>query len=131
MRRSIGRRHGEAKDVKKVSYWPTRPVLMLIALCLAVALALPARTAGQLAGYEVWTIDQADVGRGGARLYIYDGQRLEAGPTVGQTAPPQVVDLTEVTEEGRTGRRVGFLPIGDQAPASANDPHVVAIRPTR
>jgi DNA-binding beta-propeller fold protein YncE len=39
--------------------------------------------------YEVWVIDQADAARGGARLYIYEGRRLEGGGTV----TPEVVDL--------------------------------------
>lgn len=95
--------------MNKLSYWPTRSVLMLIALCLAAGLAVPARTAGQPTGYEVWAIDQADVGRGGARLYIYDGQRLEAGPTVGQAvAPSQVVDLTAAA--AGVGDGIGIRP---------------------
>jgi len=44
---------------------------------------------GQAARYEVWTIDQADAARGGARLYIYDGQRLETG----QPGQPEVINL--------------------------------------
>ena len=64
--------------------------LATAALVLAVAFGLPRVTQGQPAGrYEVWVIDQADAARGGARLYIYDGQRLEAG----QTAAPEVVNL--------------------------------------
>lgn len=40
--------------------------------------------------YEVWTIDQADAARGGAKLYIYRGEELE-GTTYSGT--PEVVDL--------------------------------------
>ncbi len=39
--------------------------------------------------YEVWVIDQADASRGGARLYIYDGPRLESG----QAGSPEVITL--------------------------------------
>lgn len=42
----------------------------------------------QTAAYEVWTIDQADAARGGAKLYIYDGARAAAGQ-----ASPEIVDL--------------------------------------
>ena len=51
-----------------------------------VALA-PAQSQG--AAYEVWLIDQADAARGGARLYIYDGARLESG----QPGPPEIISL--------------------------------------
>ncbi|MDR7554138.1 MAG: hypothetical protein QN157_00885 [Armatimonadota bacterium] len=36
----------------------------------------------------MWTIDQADAARGGAKLHIYNGQQLETG-----AAQPEVVDL--------------------------------------
>src|SRR3990172_11592623 len=39
--------------------------------------------------YDVWAIDQGDLARGGTRLYVYDGQRVEAG----QPVQPQVMDL--------------------------------------
>jgi DNA-binding beta-propeller fold protein YncE len=42
----------------------------------------------QAAAYEVWTIDQADAARGGAKLYIYDGARAASGQ-----AAPEIVDL--------------------------------------
>ncbi|MGH2403145.1 MAG: YncE family protein [bacterium] len=58
-------------------------------LLVAFILALPYATHSQEGRYEVWTIDQADAARGGARLYIYDGQRLEAG----QAVQPEVVNL--------------------------------------
>ena len=56
--------------------------LALIIAGATVLLAFTPVTRGQSpAGtpYEVWAIDQADLGRGGTRLYIHDGQRLEAG----------------------------------------------------
>ncbi|MDR7482135.1 MAG: hypothetical protein QN183_14280 [Armatimonadota bacterium] len=65
-------------------------VVVLASAALA-AHAVPRPAQGQASQfYEVWTIDQADAARGGARLYIYDGARLEAG----QVTPTQVVDLT-------------------------------------
>lgn len=62
-----------------------------VGLFLGTALAIPYPTQSQQAGgrYEVWAIDQADAARGGSRLYIFDGQRLE----VGQPGAPEVVDL--------------------------------------
>lgn len=78
--------------------------LALVTIGLAAALATPSTTRGQGTGYEVWAIDQADVGRGGARLYIYDGQRLEAG----QAAAPQVVDLTAAA--AGVGDGIGIRP---------------------
>lgn len=58
-------------------------------LLVLLMLGLPHATHSQEGRYEVWAVDQADAARGGARLYIYDGQRLEAG----QTAPPEVINL--------------------------------------
>jgi DNA-binding beta-propeller fold protein YncE len=66
--------------------------MSIVVAAAAVMLAAgTARTpvAGQEGRYEVWVIDQADAARGGARLYIYDGQRLEAGGAV----TPEVVNL--------------------------------------
>ena len=34
-------------------------------------------------------------------------------------------------EDGRTGRRIATVPIGDQTPASANDVHTVNVRMVR
>ncbi len=77
----------------------------VVIVCLALGLALAPTTTGQPpAAYEVWAIDQADVGRGGARLYIYDGQRLEAG----QPGAPQVVDLTAAA--AGVGDGIGIRP---------------------
>jgi len=67
-----------------------RCVIGVIAVMLACAPAVWGQGTARSAGYEVWAIDQADVGRGGARLYIYEGSRLEAG----QSVQPQVIDLT-------------------------------------
>ncbi|MGH2402917.1 MAG: YncE family protein, partial [bacterium] len=84
---------------------PARLGLFLIMVCLAAGLTIPAATMAQGAGgYEVWTIDQADVGRGGARLYVYDGQRLEAG----QPGTPLVVDLTAAA--AGVGDGIGIRP---------------------
>lgn len=54
---------------------------------------------------------------------------LTGGPTAKGETPG--VAVVEVTDEGRGGRRSAFIPIGDQTPASPNDPHVVAVRPVR
>jgi DNA-binding beta-propeller fold protein YncE len=65
---------------------------MLVGVLLAAAVAVivaattvttaTVATAQPAAPYEVWTIDQADPGNGGAWLYIYDGRQLEAGGAV-------------------------------------------------
>ena len=70
-----------------------RSLLVLLA-CVALGLVMvavrPSTTSSQESGrYEVWTIDQSDAARGGARLYIYDGQRLATG----QPPAPEVVNL--------------------------------------
>lgn len=69
-----------------------RHPLPVVALVLAVAgVFFSAPAQGQDAvRYEVWTIDQADTSRGGARLYIYDGQQLASGRAI----TPEVIDLT-------------------------------------
>ncbi|MBI4279217.1 MAG: hypothetical protein HY660_12250 [Armatimonadetes bacterium] len=61
------------------------------ALVATVSRAAPGQSAPghSTARYEVWVIDQADAARGGARLYIYDGLRLEAG----ESPTPVVVNL--------------------------------------
>jgi DNA-binding beta-propeller fold protein YncE len=64
-------------------------VVVAAAALLAAASTTHTPAQGQEVRYEVWTIDQADAARGGARLYIYDGQRLEAGGPV----TPEVVNL--------------------------------------
>jgi DNA-binding beta-propeller fold protein YncE len=64
-------------------------VVAAAAVLLAAAGTTRTPVAGQETRYEVWVIDQADAARGGARLYIYDGQRLEAGGSV----TPEVVNL--------------------------------------
>jgi DNA-binding beta-propeller fold protein YncE len=61
-----------------------------VASCAVPMLMVPGAGQAQGPRYEVWAIDQADVGQGGARLYIYDGQRLEAN----QTPTPEIIDLT-------------------------------------
>jgi len=65
-----------------------RAFTIFSAIAGLLAIASPPPALSQAGRYEVWTIDQADVARGGARLYIYDGQRLEAGQ-----AAPEVVNL--------------------------------------
>ncbi len=70
-------------------YGSAKVILAAAAAFLAAAL-LPSTSAQSQEGrYEVWAIDQADLGRGGSRLYIYDGQRMETG----QPGQPQVMDL--------------------------------------
>ena len=66
-----------------------RHMIVGLALLLAFTPMVAGQGPGPGASYEVWAIDQADLGRGGTRLYIYDGQRLEAG----QSGQPQVIDL--------------------------------------
>lgn len=61
--------------------------LALVLLLLAVACTTGRAPAAQ--PYEVWTIDQADAAKGGAKLYIFKGDSLEKG----QAATPEVVDL--------------------------------------
>lgn len=69
---------------------PRRAALAAVSAAVLVATGVGrSPAAGQEPRYEVWVIDQADATRGGARLYIYDGQRLEAGGTV----TPEVVNL--------------------------------------
>lgn len=60
----------------------------LVGLLALAPLAWPALASDD--PYEVWVIDQADVDKGGARLYIYQGQELE-GPRYDRS--PEVVDL--------------------------------------
>jgi DNA-binding beta-propeller fold protein YncE len=64
-------------------------IFHVVALVLLAGLVATTPLQGQAARYEVWTIDQADAARGGARLYIYDGQRLESG----QAGSPEVINL--------------------------------------
>lgn len=61
--------------------------LALVLLLLAAACNTAREPAAQQ--YEVWTIDQADAGKGGAKLYVFKGDLLEKG----QAATPEVVDL--------------------------------------
>lgn len=70
-----------------------RWVVVLGVVLSAGLLADPVR--GQAPRHEVWVIDQADAARGGARLYIYDGTRLEE---IGQPAAPVVVNLHETAQ---------------------------------
>jgi DNA-binding beta-propeller fold protein YncE len=49
------------------------------------------------APYEVWVVDQADPGNGGAWLYIYDGRQLEAG---GASTPERVNLFTAAMNVG-------------------------------
>jgi len=65
-----------------------RAVLVLTAAVVVAGTSFVAAY-GQAGAYEVWLIDQADAVRGGARLYIYDGARLEAG----QPGTPEVINL--------------------------------------
>lgn len=67
-----------------------RLVFVLAIVLITGLLAGPVR--GQMPRHEVWVIDQADAARGGARLYIYDGTRLEE---TGQSSAPVVVNLHE------------------------------------
>lgn len=90
--------------------------MMVLAVVLAAVvvggspLLTPAQS--QSVRYEVWVIDQADVARGGARLYIFDGQRLESG----QAVTPEVINL----DAGATG-------VGD---GPGIRPHMVAFDST-
>ena len=68
----------------RILHWMS--VLVMVG-ALTVA-GTPVSTAAKDVGYEVWTIDQADAARGGARLYIYDGSRLASGQS-----SPEVIDL--------------------------------------
>ena len=65
--------------------------VLLTGLLVAVVGVAPGTARPSLAegdAYEVWTIDQADAARGGARLYIYPQSAIEAG-----AGEPEVVDL--------------------------------------
>ncbi|HET6781007.1 MAG TPA: hypothetical protein VFH67_02810, partial [bacterium] len=54
---------------------------------------------------------------------------LTGGPSArGQT--PGIAVL-QVLDGGRNGRRVTFVPIGDQSPASSVDPHTIGVRMVR
>lgn len=66
-----------------------------VAVAVLVGIVPTPPAFSQAPRYEVWTIDQADAARGGARLYIFDGQRLESG----QPVTPEVVNL----DAGATG----------------------------
>jgi hypothetical protein len=63
----------------------------------------------------------------GRRVYVAlrGPNNLTGGPTAKGETPG--LALLEVTDEGRTGRRVGFQAIGDQTPASPSDPHTLAV----
>jgi DNA-binding beta-propeller fold protein YncE len=52
---------------------------------------------------------------------------LTGGPPAKGDRPGLLV--LQVLEDGRNARRVTFVPIGDQTAGSANDTHVVAVRP--
>ncbi|MGH2404392.1 MAG: YncE family protein, partial [bacterium] len=67
----------------------------------------------------------------GRRVYVAlrGPNNLTGGPTAKGETPG--VGILEVGDDGRTGRRVGFLPIGEQTPASPSDPHTLAVRPLR
>lgn len=54
---------------------------------------------------------------------------LTGGPTAKGDRPGFLV--LEVTNGGRSARRVAFIPIGDQTPASPTDPHTLGVRPLR
>lgn len=69
-----------------------RTIVVTTAILMVVASALSVTAQSPPERYEVWTIDQADTARGGARLYIYDGQRLATG----QAPPPEIVNLDAV-----------------------------------
>lgn len=64
-------------------------ILAAIAL-VAIPLFISQQPAVAQNPYEVWTIDQADAARGGAKLYIYRGEELEGNAYSGT---PEVVDL--------------------------------------
>lgn len=82
-----------------------RAVVPALAGLAAAALLAAVPVVGQPAGrYEVWTIDQADGARGGARLYIYDGPRLASG----QAVTPEVVNLD--TAAAGVGDGLGVRP---------------------
>jgi hypothetical protein len=65
---------------------------------------------------------------GGRRVYtvLRGPNNLTGGPTARGQTPGMVV--LEVADEGRSGRRTAFYPIGDQTPGSPNDPHGLAVR---
>jgi len=67
----------------------------------------------------------------GRRVFIAlrGPNNLTGGPTAKGETPG--IAVLEVTDEGRTGRRIGFAPMGDQTAASSNDPHTIAIRRVR
>lgn len=58
---------------------------------LAAVMILASNTGPAAAAelYEVWTIDQADAAKGGAKVYIFKGDSVENG----QPGTPEVVDL--------------------------------------
>lgn len=64
-------------------------LVTMTGLAFALGVGLPAASAPAAPGYEVWAIDQADAARGGAWLYIYDGQALESG----QSPQPERINL--------------------------------------
>ena len=54
---------------------------------------------------------------------------LTGGPSAKGETPG--LAILEVTDEGRGGRRIGFIALGDQSAASPNDPHTLAVRRLR
>jgi len=54
---------------------------------------------------------------------------LTGGPTAKGDRPGFLV--LEATDSGRSARRVAFVAIGDQTPASPTDPHTLGVRPLR
>lgn len=63
----------------------------IVPLVLVGALSLmgaQVSTQAKDVAHEVWTIDQADAARGGAKLYIYDGARVASGQS-----SPEIIDL--------------------------------------
>jgi DNA-binding beta-propeller fold protein YncE len=74
----------------KIRYLPVAATVLLIGLALFADGARAINTQPRASdAYEVWIIDQADASRGGARLYIYEGLRLEAG----HVDRPEIVNL--------------------------------------
>jgi len=54
---------------------------------------------------------------------------LTGGPSAKGETPG--IAVFQVLDRGRSGRRILFVPIGDQSPASSVDPHTIGVRVVR
>jgi DNA-binding beta-propeller fold protein YncE len=72
--------------------------------------------------------DLMDMSPAGDLVYVTlrGPKALTGGPTAIGVTPG--VAVLAVEREGVTGRRIAFLPIGDQGPESNVDPHAIAVR---